>query len=129
MEENSGEELILVRIQDPTPGIWTFHVSASGSLYNGNFHMWLPITEFLSTPVYFLNPDPDMTLTEPSMAPEVLSVSTYNAENNSFTQNPAEASDAPVRSVRTYPLPESISPPLTDAVREAAWLPLSLPEP
>ena len=66
------------------PGIWTFHVSASGSLYNGNFHMWLPITEFLSTPVYFLNPDPDMTLTEPSMAPEVLSVSTYNAENNSF---------------------------------------------
>lgn len=77
---NSGEELILVRIQDPTPGIWTFHVSASGSLYNGNFHMWLPITEFLSTPVYFLNPDPDMTLTEPSMAPEVLSVSTYNAE-------------------------------------------------
>ena len=128
VEENSGEELILVRIQDPTPGIWTFHVSASGSLYNGNFHMWLPITEFLSTPVYFLNPDPDMTLTEPSMAPEVLSVSTYNAENNSFTQNPAEASDAPVRSVRTYPLPESISPPLTDAVREAAWLPLSLPE-
>lgn len=128
MEENSGEELILVRIQDPTPGIWTFHVSASGSLYNGNFHMWLPITEFLSTPVYFLNPDPDMTLTEPSMAPEVLSVSTYNAENNSFTQNPAEALGAPGRSVRTYPLPESISPPLTDAVREAAWLPLSLPE-
>lgn len=84
VEENSGEELILVRIQDPTPGIWTFRVSASGSLYNGNFHMWLPITEFLSTPVYFLNPDPDMTLTEPSMAPEVLSVSTYNAENNSF---------------------------------------------
>ena len=84
VEENSGEELILVRIQDPTPGIWTFHVSASGSLYNGNFHMWLPITEFLSTPVYFLNPDPDMSLTEPSMAPEVLSVSTYNAENNSF---------------------------------------------
>ena len=84
VEENSGEELILVRVQDPTPGIWTFRVSASGSLYNGDFHMWLPITEFLSAPVYFLNPDPDMTLTEPSMAPEVMSVSTYNAENNSF---------------------------------------------
>ncbi len=84
VEENSGEELILLRIQDPTPGIWTFRVSASGNLYNGSFHMWLPITEFLSAPVYFLNPDPYMTLTEPSMAPEVLSVSTYNAENNSF---------------------------------------------
>lgn len=84
VEENSGEELILVRVQDPTPGIWTFRVSASGSLNNGHFHMWLPITEFLNAPVYFLNPDPDMTLTEPSMAPEVMSVSTYNAENNSF---------------------------------------------
>ena len=84
VEENSGEELILVRIQDPTPGIWTFRISAIGSLHNGSFHMWLPITEFLSAPVYFLNPDPSMTLTEPSMAPEVMSVSTYNAENNSF---------------------------------------------
>lgn len=84
VEENTGEELILVRIQDPTPGIWTFRVSASGDLHNGSFHMWLPITEFLSAPVYFLNPDPYMTLTEPSMAPEVLSISTYNAENNSF---------------------------------------------
>lgn len=84
VEENSGEELILLRIQDPTPGIWTFRVTASDSLYNGSFHMWLPITEFLNVPVYFLNPDPYMTLTEPSMAPEVLSVSTYNAENNSF---------------------------------------------
>ena len=27
VEENSGEELILVRIQDPTPGIWTFHMA------------------------------------------------------------------------------------------------------
>ena len=84
VEENSGEELILVRIQDPTPGIWTFRISAIGRLHNGSFHMWLPITEFLSAPVYFLNPDPSMTLTEPSMAPEVMSVSTYNAENNSF---------------------------------------------
>ena len=84
VEENSGEELILIRIRDPTPGIWTFRISAIGRLHNGSFHMWLPITEFLSAPVYFLNPDPSMTLTEPSMAPEVMSVSTYNAENNSF---------------------------------------------
>lgn len=84
VEENSGEELILVRIQDPTPGIWTLRISSSGNLYNGSFHMWLPITEFLNAPVYFLSSDPYMTLTEPSMAPEVISVSTYNAENNSF---------------------------------------------
>lgn len=119
---------MLVRIQDPTPGIWTFRVSASGNLYNGNFHMWLPITEFLSTPVYFLNPDPDMTLTEPSMAPEVLSVSTYNAENNSFYAESGRGFG------RTGQIRPDLSAPgvnistMTDAVREAAWLPLSLPE-
>lgn len=84
VEPSSGEQLILFRLEDPTPGIWTFTVSAEGEVRNGSFHMWLPITEFLDTEVYFLNPDPYVTLTEPAMATSVISVSTYNAENNSF---------------------------------------------
>lgn len=84
VEASSGEELLLFRVQDPTPGIWTFRVSAVGDIYNGQFNMWLPITDFLNTQVYFLNPTPYTTLTEPAMASEVISVSTYNAENNSF---------------------------------------------
>ncbi len=84
VEASSGEELLLFRVQDPTPGIWTFQVTATGEIHNGRFDMWLPITEFLNTEVYFLNPTPYTTLTEPAMAAEILSVSTYNAENNSF---------------------------------------------
>lgn len=84
VEASSGEELLLFRVQNPTPGIWTFQVSAIGEIYNGQFNMWLPITDFLNTQVYFLNPTPYTTLTEPAMASEVISVSTYNAENNSF---------------------------------------------
>ncbi len=84
VEASSGEELLLFWIKDPTPGIWTFQVSAVGEIHNGEFHMWLPITEFLNTETYFLNPTPYITLTEPSMAEDILSVSTYNAENNSF---------------------------------------------
>ena len=84
VEAASGEQLLLFRLQDPTPGIWTFQVAATGSTYNGEFDMWLPIREFLSGEVYFLRPSPYTTLTEPSMARDVLSVSTYNAENNSF---------------------------------------------
>lgn len=45
-----------MRIVNPTPGIWSFEVVASGEIHNGNFHMWLPITEFLNTEVLF--PDP-----------------------------------------------------------------------
>lgn len=87
VEPGSGEELIKMRIVNPTPGIWSFEVVASGEIHNGNFHMWLPITEFLNTEVYFLTPSPYITLTEPALASSVISVSTYNGNNNSFYIN------------------------------------------
>ncbi len=87
VEAASGEELVLLRFQDPTPGIWTVRVEAVGDIFNGSFHMWLPITQFLNVPVYFLEPSPYVTLTEPGMAHEVITVSTYNAANNSFYIN------------------------------------------
>ena len=84
VEPASGEELIQLRVQDPTPGIWTFQVETSGEIHNGEFHMWLPISQFLSAPVYFLESTPYITLTEPAMAMDVISVSAYDAANNSF---------------------------------------------
>ena len=84
VEPASGEELIVLRVQDPTPGIWTFRVEAAGEIHNGEFNIWLPITQFLSAPVYFLESSPYITLTEPAMASSVISVSTYDAANNSF---------------------------------------------
>lgn len=87
VEPASGEELILLRIQAPTPGIWTFRVEAAGEIHNGTFHMWLPLTQFLTNSVYFLEPSPYVTLTEPSMASSVISVSSYDTANNSFYIN------------------------------------------
>ena len=84
VEPASGSQLILIRLETPTPGIWTFRVSGEGEVHNGEFHMWLPITSFLNTEVYFLRPDPYTTLTEPAMAREVISVSTYDAGNSGF---------------------------------------------
>ncbi len=84
VEAASGEELILFRIQDPTPGIWNFRVSAVGAVKNGIFNLWLPITEFLSSQTYFLEPDPFVTLVEPAMASAVIATSTYNDINDSF---------------------------------------------
>jgi len=84
VEPASGEELILMRIVEPTPGIWTFQVETAGESHNGSFHMWLPISQFLNVPVYFLEPSPYITLTEPSMAENVICVSAYNDANNSF---------------------------------------------
>ncbi len=84
VEPSSGEQLILFRLEEPTAGIWTFRVTAVGEVHNGEFNMWLPITDFLNTEVEFLSPNPYTTLTEPAMAEEVISVSTYNADNDSF---------------------------------------------
>lgn len=87
VESASGEELVVMRVQDPTPGIWTFQVDAVSEIHNGEFNMWLPISQFLSAPVYFLEPSPYITLTEPSLASSVICVSTYDTANDSFYIN------------------------------------------
>lgn len=84
VETSSGEQLLRFYLEDPTPGIWTFQVSSTGMLYNGTFDMWLPIIQFLDDVVYFLRPDPYVTMTEPAMATEVISVTAYNSANFSF---------------------------------------------
>lgn len=81
VEPSSGEELMLFRIYDPTPGIWVFRVQAAGEVYNGIFHIWLPVNAFLNREVYFLNPSAEVTLTEPSPAPYVITVASYDADS------------------------------------------------
>lgn len=86
-EKRSGNELIFLRFQNPTPGIWTIIVSPSGEERvrgSGRFHIWLPITEFVDGGVYFLEPNPNVTLTEPSNAQNVITVSTYNGITGSW---------------------------------------------
>lgn len=86
VEQGTGEELILLRFQDPTPGIWTLRVTAIGQVYNGTFHAWLPITQFMTGDTYFLEPSPYTTMTDPSLSQDAISVSTYNDKNISFYQ-------------------------------------------
>lgn len=79
----SGNQLVLMRFVDPTPGIWTVTVTPSrpGSV---DFHMWLPISNFNVPDVRFVTPNPYTTLTAPSDAESVISVGAYNALNRSL---------------------------------------------
>lgn len=86
VEAASGNELILLRFRNPTPGIWTIRVY-NDVFINGVFHMWLPVTGFLSPDTVFLAPNPDTTLTTPSSTEEVITISTYNAYNGSLFIN------------------------------------------
>lgn len=84
VESDTGQQLVLMRFFMPTAGIWRIRVTARGAVQNGMFHMWLPITAFLTAETYFLEPAAEVTLTEPSNAANVLTLSAYNDENNSF---------------------------------------------
>lgn len=78
-EQSSGRTLMVLRFERPTPGIWRIKMRNAGT-----FHMWLPVKSFLSGDVFFLQPDPDITLTEPAYAEEVITVSTYADATGAF---------------------------------------------
>lgn len=86
VERGAGEPLVFMRFADPTPGIWTVDVTPAGSGMNGSgiYHMWLPIEAFLEHSVTFLSPSPDVTLTEPANASQVITISAYNSHADSW---------------------------------------------
>lgn len=83
VETVNGNQLITMRFENPSPGIWRIRVYDNNAL-SGNFHMWLPISDFLSSETYFLNSSPYTTLTQPSSATNPISVGAYNHRNNSI---------------------------------------------
>ena len=85
--QGSGDALVLMRFEKPTPGVWTVGVSDEANSPDARFDAWLPISEFLSRPVYFLRPDPETTLTTPSYVTDAVTVATYNSRDNSIYQN------------------------------------------
>lgn len=100
VEQTTGDELIVFRFTDPTPGVWTFEVQVEGDGNFGTINMWLPITQFLRAETYFLRSSPYLTLTEPSYAANVITPSTYDDNNNSFYINSGRGY---TRSSRTKP--------------------------
>ncbi len=86
-EQASGAELIRMRFEAPTAGIWTVRVYAEDEMINGRFDLWLPITSFLSDETYFLEPEPNTTVTEPGNVQSAITATAYNDENRSIYLN------------------------------------------
>lgn len=79
----TGSQLIFMRFQAPTPGIWRIRVYNTIFL-NGIYHIWLPIHGFTSDDTVFLNADPYTTIAGPGNGIFPITVSTYNHINNSL---------------------------------------------
>ena len=85
MVEKTNSELVFFRFNTPAAGIWKIVVEPV-RLIDGQFHMWLPVTEFLDGEVYFLESDPYYTLTNPTNAPSPIIVSYYDGKNGGLAQ-------------------------------------------
>lgn len=81
VEPGSGEELFIMRFENPVEGIWTVRVSLVSDANEGEFHMWLPITQFLSSDTVFLEPSPYTTITNPGYATLAITTGGYDTAN------------------------------------------------
>lgn len=79
----SGEQLIVIRMLRPSPGIWRLRVFGE-RVVHGIFNIWLPVTGFLSAQSIFLDSNPDTTLTEPGNTETPVTVGAYRTQNDSI---------------------------------------------
>jgi len=76
-EEETGEQLILIRFDHAEPGLWTFRMESTENqpFY---FNSWLPSGNLISDQTYFVNASPDTTITNPGNSINTLTSSAYN---------------------------------------------------
>ncbi len=84
VETLSGAEIIRFRFSDPTQGVWSIRINSEGNTVGGQFHIWLPITDFLWSETYFLEPNPYTTITEPAYVHSVVTAAAYQITNDSI---------------------------------------------
>lgn len=88
----AGDPLVFMRFVAPVPGIWSIRVypvrqTTADTGVSGVYHMWLPLTSFVGADTFFLQSSPNVTLTEPSAVPRVISTGAYNGQENSIDIN------------------------------------------
>lgn len=86
IESQTGDQLILMRFENASPGIWRFNVYGHGDMASG-FHMWLPMGDFISRETYFIQPNIYTTILSPGSALIPITVTTYNPVNNNLYVN------------------------------------------
>lgn len=83
LEKENGEQLILIRFENPHEGIWTFDLE-NMEAESYTFHAWLPSGDLISDETYFLKPSPYTTITMPGTANNLLTVTAYDPQTNSI---------------------------------------------
>jgi len=85
VETQTGDQLILIRFKNPSPGIWKLKVYA-GKISSG-FHIWLPMQGFITENTAFTNPNPYTTITCPGYSLTAITATAYNSNDQSIYLN------------------------------------------
>ncbi|MBP1755199.1 MAG: hypothetical protein H6Q59_1597 [Firmicutes bacterium] len=83
VEAQSGDQLILLRFTNPSPGIWKFNVYGKG-INPMVFNIWLPMNGFITENTYFIKSNPYTTLLSVACSPIPIAVTAYNVEDDSL---------------------------------------------
>lgn len=81
-QEQTRSQVVVLRFQSPKAGIWKVRTYFTGG--TPDYHMWLPINRFLSSEVFFLQPDPDTTVCEPGNGENLITVTAYDVREGSL---------------------------------------------
>lgn len=76
-DPRNGAQEVIVRLNRPTNGIWTFTVYGD-YIVDGRYNAWLPMDGFIDPVTRFLQPDPFITLSIPATQSDAIVVGAYD---------------------------------------------------
>lgn len=81
--ESTNSQVIFLRFERPLIGIWKLNLSPA-YLADGQYHIWLPMEEFLTGEVFFLASSPECTIMEPGNVQALISNAYYDGADGSL---------------------------------------------
>ncbi|MBP1736160.1 MAG: peptidase family protein [Oscillospiraceae bacterium] len=84
--EESGAQFTIIRLINPTPGIWTITLYGDIVL-DGTYHAWLPLTGFVSPGIEFLSAVPYSTIVTPATMFGSIVCGGYDNRDGSLYEN------------------------------------------
>lgn len=81
--QETASQLIYFRFLRPKKGLWIVRVYPE-NIITGSYNMWLPMRQMIGGNVFFLRSSPDITLTSPGTASQVITAGGYQVENRSI---------------------------------------------
>lgn len=82
-ESETGNQLILLRFRNMEPGIWYIRLDNKDAI-PFSVHCWLPAGNLISNETYFVNSDPDTTITMQGDTANLMTVAAYDQNTGSI---------------------------------------------